>query len=85
MNQLQVVNIKCGWCANTITKSLESLGAKNITIDIPSQTVSFEGDEKTVSKKLTSLGYPPANSQEAKSILKKWISYLSCAIGKIQN
>jgi copper chaperone len=83
MPRLQVVNIKCGGCANTITKSLESLGATSITIDIPTQTVSFEGDEKAVSEKLSNLGYPPANSDNAKSLLKKGISYVSCAIGKI--
>lgn len=83
MTKLQVVNIKCGGCANTITKSLESLGATNITIDIPTQMVSFEWDEKLVVEKLTNLGYPLANSEAAKSLLKKGISYVSCAIWKI--
>ena len=85
MTKIQVVNIKCGGCANTIKKSLESLWVSNILIDIPSQTVSFDGDETIITQKLATLGYPRANSDEAKSLLKKWISYISCALGKIQN
>lgn len=85
MPKLQVVNIKCSGCANTITKALENLWATTITIDIPTQMVSFEWDEKVVADKLTSLGYPLANSKAAKSLLKKGVSYVSCALGKTQN
>lgn len=84
MPTIQVVNIKCGGCANTITKSLEWIWASNIQVDIATQTVSFDWDEVKVSEKLTSLWYPQANSEAAKSILKKWLSYISCAIGKVK-
>jgi len=82
MNTIQVVNIKCGGCAKTITSELEKLWATDISIDIASQKVSFEGDEKLVSKKLASLWYPEAWSKQAESLLKKARSFVSCAIGK---
>lgn len=81
-NKIQVVNIKCGGCANHITSELEKIDCKNITIDIEKQEITFVGDKKMATEKLSKLGYPEASSDEAKSILKKAKSYMSCAIGK---
>lgn len=83
MTTLEVVNIKCGGCAKTITKALEDLDCTNISVSHDTQIVSFEnGDEKSVIKKLESLGYPLKDSEAAKSLLKKAKSYASCAVGK---
>jgi len=82
MNTIQVVNIKCGGCAKTITSELEKFWATDISINIASQKVSFEGDEKLVSNKLAHLGYPKAGTPEATSLLKKAKSFVSCALGK---
>jgi len=84
MNSLKVVNIKCGGCENNITMSLKKAGLSNINIDIPSQTVSFDGDPAAAKKILSSMGYPEAGSPEAKSLLKKAKSYGSCMIGRIK-
>lgn len=83
--ELQVINIKCGWCANAVTKSLESLWAGNISVDISSWKISFDfnWDVWIIIDKLSSLGYPLINSEEAKSFLKKAKSYMSCVIWKI--
>lgn len=84
-NQIQVINIKCGGCANTITKALEKKWAKDVSIDIKSGMVTYsEGAEKTeITSLLSSLWYPEVGSPEAESFLKKAQSYMSCAIGKI--
>jgi len=83
MNSITVVNIKCGGCENKITSALEKAGLDHISINIPSQTVTFDGDPETARKILSSLGYPEATSAEAQSLLKKGHSYLSCMIGRI--
>ena len=83
MTNLEVVNIKCGGCAKTITKALEELGCTNISVSPDTQKISFEnGDEAQVIQKLESLGYPLKDSEAATSLLKKAKSYASCAVGK---
>ena len=85
MYTLHVLNIKCNGCKNTITKELESLGASDISIDLTSGTIQLEyaQDISVVIQALLSLGYPEVNSKEAKSLLKKAKSYVSCALGKL--
>ena len=85
MQKIQVINIKCSGCKNTITKELEILGAKNISIDISTGIIQFEyeGDISYIKQKLLSLGYPEMGSKEAESLLKKAKSYISCAHWKI--
>ena len=51
-------------------------------VDVEKQTVSFEGDRNVMCKKLSAMGYPEQSSDEAKNVLKKARSFLSCAIGK---
>ena len=82
MSILNVVNIKCGGCEANIVDSLGKLGLTNIKVDSENQTVSFTGDEEIAKKKLAKMGYPEANSLEAKKFSKKAKSYLSCLIGK---
>lgn len=84
-HELQVINIKCGWCANTVTKSLELQWASNISVDITNWKIvfDFDWDIWVITDKLSSLGYPLVNSEEAKSFLKKAKSYMSCAIWKM--
>lgn len=83
MSKLKVVNIKCGGCENSIRRSLTKAGLKNVMVDVDSQTVSFDGDEKTASQKLLSMGYPPAGSKAAKSLVKKGKSLASCLVGRL--
>lgn len=83
MNTLTVVNIKCGGCEKKITSSLEKAGLSQISINIPAQQVSFEGDTDVARKTLSGLGYPEASSSDADSLLKKGHSLISCAIGRL--
>lgn len=84
MNNLQVVNIKCGGCVKSIIGALEKEGIKNISVEIESQTVNFEGDPEIAKNVLSKIGYPEVGSEEAKSLIKKGQSFVSCAIGKMK-
>ncbi len=87
MQTIQVQNIKCGGCRNTITKALENLGATDIMVDITTGTIqyAYAGNLVDISDKLLSLGYPEVGSDKAGKILTKAQSYLSCAIGKLDS
>ena len=82
MTVLKVINVKCGGCEANIVDSLEKLGLTNVKVNSKDQTVSFTGDEEIAKKKLAKMGYPEVSSPEAKKILGKAKSYLSCLIGK---
>lgn len=82
MDTINVVNIKCGGCEKGIVSALTKDGMENISVDIESQKVSFDGDAEIAKKTLSKMGYPEANSPEAKKFSKKAKSYISCAIGK---
>ena len=80
-------NIRCGGCANTITKTLNEK-FNDVTIDIISQkvTVEIENDDDSayIINTLRKLGYPlkdeTLNSLENAGMKAK--SFVSCAIGK---
>lgn len=82
---LEIQNLKCGGCVNTIRKQLNKLPYINrLEIDIDESTVSFEAvlpsDFERIVQKLSALGYPVAD--EKNSIGKKAKSYIRCAIGR---
>ena len=83
---IPIQNLKCGGCANTITKGISTIDAiKNISVNVVDNTVTFshETEEQVneVKNKLKSLGYPVDG--EANTLGDKAKSYVSCAIGKI--
>jgi copper chaperone len=83
MNQLEVENIKCSGCANTIEQSLGKLeNVETVAVDIDSGIIKITGeaDRETIVHKLYELGYPEKGNN---SILCKARSYVSCTIGKI--
>ena len=84
MTILKVVNIKCGGCQNGIIDALQKKGFKDVSVDIEKQEVSFNGDVAEAVQILSKMGYPEASSPAAKSLLKKGLSYVSCAIGKMK-
>jgi len=79
-----VVNVKCEGCKRGIIISLENAGLKNVDIDLSSQVVSFEGDEKIAKELLNKMGYPEISSPEEKKFSKKVKSFVSCAKGKFK-
>jgi copper chaperone len=83
--QIKILNLQCGGCANTITKTLSKIqGVVKVQVDVENKIVSVEYDDnidrQTISEKLLQLGYPEEN--EKNSILSKIKSKKSCFIGK---
>lgn len=83
---IQVQNLKCGGCANTITTKLSSI--KNISdlrVDVDESKVSFkylnESDALLIKEKLKHLGY--TSIEENNSLSSKAKSFVRCATGKI--
>lgn len=83
---IHIQNLKCGGCANTISKGISSIEAiQNVLVNVEKSTISFSYDKEEqveeVKNKLKSLGYP--EDGEANSLSAKAKSYVSCAIGKM--
>ncbi|WP_394973033.1 heavy-metal-associated domain-containing protein [uncultured Croceitalea sp.] len=84
---LEIQNLKCGGCENTIRKKLSKLHfINNLNINLEESAISFapiSREETTlVALKLSEMGYPVRD--ETNSLAKKVKSYMSCAIGRIQ-
>ena len=93
LQTFEVNNIRCGGCANTITKSLLKEGFSNIEVDLSCEprkvTVDIcdEASEAHLKAILRNLGYPLFDEEIglADSTALKAKSFVSCAIGKISN
>ena len=88
--QIQVENIKCGGCANTIKNRIAELdGVSAVDVDIAGGIVSVEGSDDTratVSAKLLKLGYPESGTAEGiKAAAAKAKSFVSCAVGRMSS
>jgi copper chaperone len=83
VHQIQVENIKCGGCINSIKNALNQLPlVDEVTIDKDTETITVIGDIdlSILIEKLNALGYPEKGKN---TTLKKAKSYVSCAIGKM--
>ncbi len=82
-----ILNVKCGGCVKSISKSLNEIpGITNVSVDLENSTLQFETNEASdfdlVKNKLEGLGYPM--DEEQNSLFKKAKSYVSCAIGRME-
>lgn len=86
----EVLNIKCGGCANTVRDALKDK-FPDIKVDlekeprIVSATINSDEDEKYLLDKLRRLGYP-LKTEELSKITEKYLygkSYVSCMHGKL--
>jgi len=87
---IQVENIKCGGCANSIRSKLVDGGlARSVDVDIEKGIVDIDGDPASrdrVIDALTGMGYPETGSVEGlKAATAKAKSFVSCAVGRIDN
>ena len=86
MTTLEIVNLKCGGCANSIKKGLLTIdGIQEVSVDLETSkvlvyTTDIEIVEK-VKQKLSAMGYPEAG--DANTIMHKAKSFVSCATGKM--
>jgi copper chaperone len=88
LQTIAVDNLKCGGCANTITKGLQKIvGVKDVSVDVDKGLVSFDGDAtlyEEAARKLDDLGYPVRGSASGlHSAVEAAKSYVSCAIGRV--
>ncbi|PHS31382.1 MAG: heavy metal transporter [Methylophaga sp.] len=86
---IEVENVRCGGCANTITKKLMSLeGVEGVDIATEDNIVTIEAQNDSnrdaYIEALLAMGYPEKGSVAGLAALKgKAKSIVSCAIGKV--
>ena len=85
---IDIQNLKCGGCANTITKKLSGIeGLSELEVNNDNHTVSFnyESENTFVMAKelLNDIGYPATGDKNALTTKAK--SFVSCAIGRINS
>ncbi len=85
---VQIQNLKCNGCASTIKNKLSELeNIKEVSVDVENDAISFEYDKEdtleTVKIQLHKLGYPLVG--EDNKLPTKAKSYVSCAIGRMNN
>jgi len=87
---IAVENIKCGGCASSIRSRLVEKGlALAVEVEIEQGRVHVEGNPEwrdQVALALARMGYPEVGSVEGmKAAAAKAKSFVSCAIGRIDN
>ncbi|WP_370478422.1 heavy-metal-associated domain-containing protein [Tamlana flava] len=85
---LEVQNLKCGGCANSIKEKLSLLpNVKDISVDVEHSLVSFSLDEEstvaTVKTLLSKIGYPVTGNENPLATKAK--SFVSCAVGRMKS
>lgn len=85
---IKIQNLKCGGCANTITTKLGELKSiEDVIVNNETNEVNFKYSEvkdiNLVKQTLSKLGYPA--EEESNSITKKAKSFVSCAVGRLNN
>lgn len=82
--EIQVENIKCGGCMNSIKKAIAAIaGVQAVEVLKETETVVVEGAAElrnTITEKLASLGYPEKGNN---NLIHKAKSFVSCAIGRV--
>ena len=85
---LEIQNLKCGGCTNTIITRINSLeNVTDVTVNNENHTVTFiHKDDTTLQETinlLSKLGYPIVG--ENNSLNKKAKSFVSCAVGRMNS
>jgi len=86
MTTLEILNLKCGGCANSIKKGILTIdGVDEVSVDLETSKVSVNSEEEMIIKKvkenLSSMGYPEVG--DANTVLHKAKSFVSCATGRM--
>lgn len=88
MKTLEVYNVKCGGCANTLTTALkEDFGEVTVNLEVEPRQITLDIDENRMEElktKLRGLGYP-LTTDELSGLEKATTtakSFVSCAVGK---
>ncbi len=83
---IEIVNLKCGGCVNTVKKGVLSIeGINEVEVDLDASKVIIPtSDEKLIEEakaKLSKMGYPEIG--DANTMIHKAKSFVSCATGKM--
>lgn len=88
---LEVLNVKCGGCANTLITALkEDFGEVTVDLDVMPRKITLDVEDSKMEKlklKLRGLGYP-LNTDELTGLQKATTtakSFVSCAVGKMNS
>jgi copper chaperone CopZ len=86
IEKIIVENLKCGGCANSITKALQKIeGVEHAYVEVDTSTVEIQHQANIsraiFTEKLAQLGYPESGTDN--STIQKAKSFLSCAIGRL--
>lgn len=86
MTTIEILNLKCGGCANTIKKGILSVdGISEVEVDLETSKVSINSENESVLQavkvKLSKMGYPEAG--DANTLMHKAKSFVSCATGRM--
>lgn len=87
----EVINVKCGGCANTLKTSLkEEFGEVEVNLEVEPRQITLDIEESVMPAlrlKLKKLGYPMSDEDlttiEGFSTTAK--SFVSCAVGKMNS
>lgn len=85
---VEIQNLKCHGCANTITTKLSKLqDVQDVVVSNETNSLTFYYENDTAlleaKKLLQSLGYPVVGEKNALTTKAK--SFVSCAIGRMDN
>jgi copper chaperone len=85
---IQIENLKCGGCSNTIVKGLSAIdGVTDVTVHTDTNQVSLSASDTlrpVVLEKLQAMGYPELGSVSGlASGIATAKSFVSCAIGRV--
>ena len=86
MTKIEILNLKCGGCANTVKKGILTIeGINEVSVDLDTSEVSIDSTDESViqlaKEKLSSMGYPEVG--DANTVLHKAKSFVSCATGRM--
>ncbi|MFK5959218.1 MAG: heavy metal-associated domain-containing protein [Lutibacter sp.] len=86
MTTIEILNLKCGGCANTVEKGVTAIdGVNNVSVNVETSRVTIDTTEESivtiVKQKLASLGYPEVGADN--TIIHKAKSFVSCATGRM--
>ena len=86
MTTLEILNLKCGGCANSIKKGILTIdGIDEVSVDLETSKVSVNTNDGEVilkvKEKLSSMGYPEVG--DVNTVIHKAKSFVSCATGRM--
>ena len=86
MTTIEILNLKCGGCANTVKKGIIAIeGIHEVLVNLDTSEVRIDTTDelviRQVKEKLSSMGYPEVG--DTNTVLHKAKSFVSCATGRM--